>query len=567
VQAFTRIAELLSLGRWLPLATTRAGRSIELSPGVYLTRGLRLLRPLGSSGRVWVAHHLGLKLEVVVKFLGTAPTSTEPRDPQRDAIALGALKDPHIVQALDHGGERAGLPFVVMELLAGESLRERVQRAGPLGLREVRTILAQTAGALGKVHASGVVHGQLTLENLFQTDAAGEPFIKILGFKHPPEVRRPGVMPTPTFAPDARFSSPEQLLRKAPADPQSDLWALGVAIYELLTASAPFVASTPEALVMAVCHGPLRPITRLRPDLPHAMDAWFARALSKDRSHRYRTASEFAQSFAEAADGHYFVDPDRSALPDDEDDQEEPTALWTQPAWWHDEAQALGQQRASAPFMASRSAPTMVLRIPPAVLASSAPPTQLTAPPPSQDRPILFPLFAIAVGTMVGLSGALLVWGSDFWSSHPRSGVEMEADGALRTNAATDAPTLSDKSGTNVRSSALQPSEPPTATVQAETVVIDAPDPRSTILASEPRKRPAATPRATPPRAAAPRAAAQSTATRAGAPPAAKAPAQKAAPAAAPTPTKRAGNRKGGECDPPYYYDENRIKRVKYQCL
>lgn len=565
MQAFSRIAGRLNLGRWLPLAVARRGRSIELSPGVYLTRSLRLVRPLGTSGRVWVAQHLGLKLEVVVKFLGAAPAPAEPRDPQRDAVAAAALRDPHIVQTLDHGGARAGLPFVVMELLAGESLRERVQRAGPPSLREVRTIVGQTAGALGKVHASGVVHGQLTLDNLFQTDAAGEPFIKMLGFKHPPEVRRPGVIAPPTLAPDPRWSSPEQLLRRAPADPQSDLWALGVAIYELLTASAPFMASTPEALVMAVCQGPLRPITRLRPDLPHALDAWFARALSKDRSHRYRTASEFAQSFAEAADGHYFVDPDRSQLPDDDEDQEEPTALWQQPAWWQEEAHALEQQqRASAPFLASRSAPTMMLRVPPAMLASSAPPMQLAAPRPSQgpsqafsqDRPLLFPLFAIVVGTLVGLGGALLVWGSDFWSPHGRAGVEVGAEGALRTNANTDAPSLPGKNDTDVRSSALQPSEPPVAQVQAETVVIDAPDPRSTILASEPRKRPA-------PRATAP--------ARKSAPPAKPAPAAKSAPpkaaAAAAPPTKRAGNRKGGECDPPYYYDENHIKRVKYQCL
>ena len=154
MQTVSRIVELLNLGRWLPLATARAGRSIELSPGVYLTRSLRLVRPLSASGRVWVAQHQGLKLDVVVKFLGAAPAPKAP-DPQRDAVAAAALKDPHIVQTLDHGGERAGLPFVVMELLAGESLRERVQRAGPLSMREVRTIVGQTAGALGKVHASG----------------------------------------------------------------------------------------------------------------------------------------------------------------------------------------------------------------------------------------------------------------------------------------------------------------------------------------------------------------------------------------------------------------------------
>jgi serine/threonine protein kinase len=565
VQAISRIARVLNLGRWLPLATARAGRSIELSPGVYLTRSLRLVRPLSASGRVWVAQHQGLKLEVVVKFLG-APSSTPP-DAQRDSAAAGVLKDPHIVQILDHGGARAGLPFVVMELLSGESLRERVQRAGPLSLREVRTIVGQTAGALGKVHASGVVHGQITTDNLFLTDAAGEPFIKILGFKHPPEVRRPGVMPPPTEAPDPRFCSPEQLLRRAPADPQSDLWALGVAIYELLTNSAPFVAATPEALVMAVCQGPLRPVTRLRPDLPHAMDAWFARALSKDRSHRYRTASEFAQSFAEAADGHYFVDPDRSALQEDDDDQDEPTALWTQPAWWLDEARNMEQR--PSPFLASRSAPTMVMRIPPAMLASSAPPVQFpTTPPASRDRPVLFPLFAIGVGTLVGLTGALLFWGSEFLPARDRSSVEAEADGALRTSAATDAPALArEDDGTpdrqRVRSSALKPNEPGSnGHVQAEEVVIE-PEPRAVVLASEPQAR-ATTPREAPQREAAPpRAPARNTAARSPAP-AAKAAPQKPAP----TPrARRAGGTKGGECDPPYYYDEQHIKRVKYQCL
>jgi serine/threonine-protein kinase len=532
---------------------------------VYLTRSLRLVRPLSSSGRVWVAAHQGLNLEVVVKFLGEPP-AVQPGDPQRDAVAAAALKDPHIVQTLDHGGARAGLPFVVMELLAGESLRERVQRTGPLSLREVRTIVGQTAGALGKAHASGVAHGQITLDNLFLADAAGEPFVKILGFKYPPEVRRPGVMLPPVTAPDPRYASPEQLLKKAPIDPPSDLWALGVAIYELLTNAAPFVAPTPQSLIIAVCHGPLRPVTRLRPDLPHALDAWFARALSKDRSHRYRTASEFAQSFAEAADGHYFVDPDRASLPDD-DDQDEPTALWTQPAWWAQETQGVAAQ--PSPFGGSRSAPTMVMRIPPAMLASPVPIQLPTPAPRSSDRPLWFPLFAIAVGTMVGLTGALLVWGSEFLPQRARSSVEVEAEGALRTNANNEAAARALEGdgtidGQRVRSSPLKPNEPITAREPREEAVVIAPtEPRAVILASEPARR--ATPRQATPRNVAPArnvAARETPAARSQ--PAPKAAPQKPAPAA---PERRAGHSKGGECDPPYYFDEQHIKRVKFQCL
>lgn len=552
------MARLLNLGRWWPAAAGRAGKRVTLAPGVYLTRALRLVRPLGASGRVWVAQHGGLTTEVVVKFLSSLDASAT-QDADRDGSAASALKDPHIVQVFDHGGARAGIPFVVMELLAGESLRERLGRAGPLSLREVRTIVGQTAGALGKAHAAGVVHGRISPDSLFLTDAAGEPFIKILGFKYPPEVRRPGVPAPPSAPPETAYASPEQLTRNAPADPQADLWALAVSIYELLTNSSPFSAPTPQALALAICQGPLKPVTRLRPDLPHAMDAWFARALSKDRPHRYRTASEFAQSFAEAADGHYFVDPDRSGLGED-DDQEEPTALWTQPAWWADEvasaqasatfdAKAAGAPlfaaRPAGAFQSSRSAPTMVLRIPPNVAFDTAVPAPVPEPAASPDRPFLFPMAAIW-GGVVGVVAALLIWAVQF--ALPQTGATADAEPGPAPSP-TEAPAAPAENAdpasdaNRVRSSALKPRSPQPSTNEAS---IAGTKPEALVMAGKAEAQPSpAAKRNTAPSVAPPKTSSR--------------------PSARKAPEKRATG--ANDCDPPYYYDKQQIKRVKHHCL
>src|SRR5688572_4994930 len=277
------MARVRELARGLPLPTWGRTKPDTVAPGVHLTRNVRLAHAL--SANVWVAEHLTLSTPVVVKFLPpSAPAENGLAAPEPSVPT--PIRDPHIVQVTDHGVTRAGNRFVVMELLGGESLRTRLGRTGPLSLREVRTIIAQTAGALGKAHASGVAHGEVAPENLFLTDAAGEPFIKILGFVQRADERRSGAG-TPLAL--AGYASPELLLRRGPPDAQADLWALAVSAYELLTGVSPFTASTPEGIAMAVCQGPLRPVTRLRPDLPHAMNAWFARALSKDRAHRFRT--------------------------------------------------------------------------------------------------------------------------------------------------------------------------------------------------------------------------------------------------------------------------------------
>jgi hypothetical protein len=236
----------------------------------------------------------------------------------------------------------------------------------------------------------------------------------------------------------------------------------------------------------------------------------------------------------------------------------------------------------------------MAIRVPPALLSSRAPVQMPTAPPPSSDRPLLFPLFAIAVGTMVGLTGALLVWGSEFLPQRARSSVEVEAEGALRTGADTTMAPLAQDDGhaldtDRVRSAALKPNEPRAAAdpTEDEAIVLAPSEPSAVILASEPRQRSAPPPRSDPPRSAPPRtdsprsaparasgssggasknAAANATrsreATRSDAAPAQKSAAQKSS-----APAKRAGRGKGGECDPPYYFDEQHIKRVKFQCL
>jgi eukaryotic-like serine/threonine-protein kinase len=561
------MARVRELARGLPLPPWGRIKPDTLAPGVYLTRNVRLAHAL--SPHVWVAEHLTLGTSVVVKFLPSALSANGMAAPEPSSPP--SIRDPHIVQVTDQGVTRAGTRFVVMEMIGGESLRTRLARTGPLSLREVRTIIAQTSGALGKAHASGVAHGEVAPDNLFLMDAAGEPFIKILGFVERADESQPQ---RDSLLALAGYASPEQLTHKGPPDAHADLWALAVSAYELLTGVGPFTASTPEGIAMAVCQGPLRPITRVRPDLPHAMDAWFARALSKDRLHRYRTASEFAQSFAEAAEGHYFVDPDRgNAALDDEEEQEEPTALWSQPAWWSDAAAAATRSPSSLAspmssyqpaFSTNRAARTVAFR---ALPASSMP---VTAPVPvdeDDERPLLVPLAAIIVGAAIGLTGALLVWGVQFWPTKARieqseatraaSGSEDTVEStALEPNALeADEVKTRDLTSTDVAHAA---GSSPRPVIEAHvrslsTLPTAPPDPEEVATA------PAAA--VAPPAAVAPIAVVKGASSK---PRAQGATSQRQGHR---TPGKKAAPLSKDNCDPPYYFDSQHIKRVKFQCL
>lgn len=256
-------------------------------------------------GSVWVADHLALGTQVAVKFIATAYA----RDVEmvgrfrREASAAAQIKSPHVAQVFDHGVTAEGAPYIVLELMEGETLRSRMHRLGPLPLAEVVRIVAQAAKALGRAHQLGIIHRDIKPDNVFLLDLEGESFVKVLDFGIAKQERggELGMTSTGSMLGTPFFMSPEQLLSSKHVDLRADLWALAVLAYQALTGVLPFTGETLGALSVAVHAGLFAPPSARHPGLPQAVDAWMTRALQRDPAARFGSARELADALAEAA--------------------------------------------------------------------------------------------------------------------------------------------------------------------------------------------------------------------------------------------------------------------------
>ncbi|MBI4703108.1 MAG: serine/threonine protein kinase [Deltaproteobacteria bacterium] len=292
----------------------------ELAEGTMVTPSVRLVRPLasGAMGSVWVAYHLGLDTEVAVKFISGELLYKSPSLVarfKREASMAAKIGSPHVVRIFDHGLMADGTPYIVMELLHGESLADRLERRGALGLPEAERLLSQVARGLRKAHELGIVHRDIKPENLFLVDsgtqdddeAGGEElFVKILDFGIAKQSRLSGdasltaagsVLGTPLFM------SPEQVLSARAIDFRADLWALGVVMYFALTGEVPFNGETLGAIFQAITGGHFTLPSELPAALPRELDGWFCRALNADIEQRFGSAREMAAAFREALGG------------------------------------------------------------------------------------------------------------------------------------------------------------------------------------------------------------------------------------------------------------------------
>ncbi len=148
-------------------------RGTKVTPNVKLDR----LLGQGGMGSVWTADHLTLGTQVAVKFIDPELVKEHPTLRSRftrEAKAAAVIKSPHVVRVFDHGEVEDGTSFIVMELLEGESLFDRLERAGPLSFSETVELLSQTAKALRKAHKLGIVHRDLKPDNLFLVDSGIE---------------------------------------------------------------------------------------------------------------------------------------------------------------------------------------------------------------------------------------------------------------------------------------------------------------------------------------------------------------------------------------------------------
>jgi serine/threonine-protein kinase len=287
----------------------------EPAAGMMVTSNVRLVHPLGEGGmgRVWMAEHLSLRTNVVVKFMSRDLANSPEAIARfsREAAAASQVKSPHVVQMLDHGVGETGAPYIVMELLEGKDLEHHLRASGVLAPREVVGLVAQLARALSKAHERGIVHRDIKPSNVFLLDAGGgELFVKLLDFgiaKGPEPGVGVGLIASTTrtgaFMGSPYYMSPEQVVGAKTIDFRTDLWSLGVVVYEALTGTKPFYADNVGALALRIHRDPLPVPTRANRALPSEIDGWFARACAREPTARFASAKDMAEALAVALTG------------------------------------------------------------------------------------------------------------------------------------------------------------------------------------------------------------------------------------------------------------------------
>ena len=259
-------------------------------------------------GAVWLAQHLTLRSPVAIKLIdaGIATNHEALSRFLREAQAAASLRSPHVVQILDHGVDE-GVPFIVMELLDGESLASRLQRLHRLPPPDTAHLLTQVGRAMTKAHEAGIVHRDLKPDNIFIVKNDEEEIAKVLDFgvakSHTHGVgavssatRTGSVLGTPYYM------SPEQAEGSKSVDHRTDIWAMGVIAWECLLGSRPFEAETLGGLLLAICAREL-PVPSRVGAVPAGFDAWFARACSRDIGQRFVTAKDAATELRKVCAG------------------------------------------------------------------------------------------------------------------------------------------------------------------------------------------------------------------------------------------------------------------------
>jgi serine/threonine protein kinase len=274
-----------------------------LTVGTVLDGRYEIVAPIaeGGMGAVYRARRTLLGDDVAVKIMrpdfGTDPASRERFF--RESRACAQLRHPNIVSILDFNLDTEGRPFLVMELLNGRSLREDIAARGPLPLREVQQIVMPLCGALQLAHDRGTLHRDLKPANIVAHDfGGGTRTHKIVDFGLV-QVRESTSATRLTsdhqFLGTIAYAPPEQLTGGA-VDARSDVYSLGVVVFEALTGRLPFEGDDAMLVLSAVISKPAPAPTSLRPDLPAWVDIVLGRALAKSPNDRYESMTAFARA-------------------------------------------------------------------------------------------------------------------------------------------------------------------------------------------------------------------------------------------------------------------------------
>lgn len=280
----------------------------QLNIGSVLLDKYRVERLLGQGGMgvVVAVRHIDLGQLHAMKFLLPDALGHQEAVERflREARAAAILRSHHVVRVHDVGRMSTGAPYMLMEHLEGCDLKKYLELQGRLPVDEAIRFVLQACDAIAEAHDKGIIHRDLKPANLFLArQRGGLPLVKVLDFGISKQTGPDNVDLTDTNATlgSPLYMSPEQLAKSKTVDVRTDIWALGLIGYELLTGECPFRASTMLEVALKIVQDEPRPLREVRPDVPLGIASALMRCLCKKREDRWSSVEEFASALEKFA--------------------------------------------------------------------------------------------------------------------------------------------------------------------------------------------------------------------------------------------------------------------------
>src|SRR5688572_9761662 len=262
----------------------------------------------GGMGIVYKAQHIELGTPVAIKVIrpDIAQNSSLWRRFAREARALAALHNKHVVRVHDAGTLPSGLRYLVMELLDGTDLRRLISERGAIPVPEAVDHALQVCSALGDAHRLHIIHRDIKPENIFLARfRACDPTIKLLDFGVARFLDDSGQLTVPGRGVGSpRYLSPEQLQNPGSADERSDLWGVGLLLYELISGTSPFAGMNTAQICLSICQGPIPRLELSCPAAPAELCAVVHRCLQLDPGQRFQSADELSAALEPFSSRH-----------------------------------------------------------------------------------------------------------------------------------------------------------------------------------------------------------------------------------------------------------------------